>query len=102
MTDLWLFAILVAVVCAAVPLTVWLKRAGDQAWAAHVRRRRQAQIVVRLVVDAEAFTRAMREAGAAASRLGAAMDQTRGPLEKLGRDIDRALKRILPPNRGRA
>lgn len=72
----WLYVLLVVVVVAAVPGTVWLKRTSDRAWAEHVRRRRQAQITVRLFADTERFVSAMQEAARAIEAFGAAWRTT--------------------------
>jgi hypothetical protein len=95
---MWLYVGLVAVVCAAVPATVWLKRAGDRVWLEHVLGHKpQRQVTVTLVADVEPFVRAMRQVGAAVSEMAVEMRRTAGPFEKFGRDMDGLLKRILPP-----
>jgi hypothetical protein len=67
---MWLYVGLVAVVCAAVPATVWLKRAGDRAWLEHLLRHKpQRQVTVTLVADVEPFVRAMRQARAALEQI---------------------------------
>jgi hypothetical protein len=94
---MWLYVMLVALVAGAVPATVWLKRAGDREWRAHQRQEKRRAVYVRLIADTEGFTRAMRDASAAVAGFGAEMHQAKGPLERLGRDLDGFLKRILPP-----
>jgi hypothetical protein len=68
---MWLYVGLVAVVCAAVPATVWLKRAGDRAWQLRRRRPRveNGVLVVNIVADVQRFIRAMEETAKAAERL---------------------------------
>jgi hypothetical protein len=57
----WLYVVLVGIVAAAVPTTVWLKRAGDRAWRIHHIRQRRRELVVRLTFDSDRFTREMRQ-----------------------------------------
>jgi hypothetical protein len=69
---MWLYVGLVAVVCAAVPATVWLKRAGDRAWRAH-----RIRVLSRPIADA--FLRFQIDV----------VDNMTPALQQLGREVDR-------------
>lgn len=75
-----LYVSLLAVLAAAVPLTVWLKREGDRDWAAYQRRRSFASqfaaisaswaaVSVSIVANFQPFIAAMNDAAAATARL---------------------------------
>jgi hypothetical protein len=75
-----LYVSLVAVLVAAVPLTVWLKREGDRSWAAFQRRRSFAAqfaamsaswmaVSVSIAANFQPFIAAMNDAAAVTARL---------------------------------
>lgn len=66
----WLYVLLVAVVLAALPATVWLKRAGDESWRAH-------RAKVLLTPIAEAFVRFQIEV----------VDRMTPALQQIGREL---------------
>lgn len=77
MTGLYVVELLLVV--AALAGLLWVRRAGDQAWAQHQRthRRRTGTVRVDLALDATQFLEAMRRASESASRLARVLSRRR-------------------------
>jgi hypothetical protein len=73
---MWLYVLLVAVVLAALPLTWWLKRAGDRAWE---QRRREQRMRELLKPTSDAFLLFQIQL----------VDLMTPALQQLGREVDR-------------
>lgn len=84
-----LYALEFAVIAAAVPLMLWLKRRGEHNWEQHRRR----MVTIRIIADASRFTAAIAAVGPAMAR--AAVD-----LENTMREVAAALKKTNQPAAG--
>lgn len=88
-----LYVALLAVVCAAVPATVWLKREGEREWMRELDRRHPPVHVV-LTADTAAFEAALRGMAEAARRMGEQIESMRPAFARAGRELSRALRHL--------
>lgn len=92
----WLYVALVVVVLAALPLTWWLKRAGDRAWRAHricVLSKPMTEAFIRFQIEVvDNFTPAMRQLAREVDRVAEQM--RRGLNSPAMRDFARDVRRM--------